>query len=92
MKPTPQISQNRQTGFPLTDYSFQPTDDSKSSCSNFSSAAKSPAFHKLSSEYFGAEAYQDYVTNFLVFTLLGLITAWPIFSMIVAVTRLVRSY
>jgi hypothetical protein len=92
MKPTPQISQNRQAGFPLTDYNFQPTGDSKSSCSNFSSAAKSPAFHKLSSEYFGAEAYQDYMTNFLVFTLLGLITAWPIFSMIVAVTQMARGY
>jgi hypothetical protein len=92
MKPTPQISHNQHAGFPLTDYNFQPTGDSKSSCSDFSSAKKSPAFHKLSSEYFGAEAYQDYVTNFLVFTLLGLITAWPIFSMIVAVTRLVRGY
>jgi len=86
MKPTPQISQNH--GFPLTDYNFQPAGDSKSSCSNFSSAAKSPAFHKLSSEFFGAEAYQDYVTNFLVFTVLGLITAWPIYSSIVAVVEM----
>jgi hypothetical protein len=91
MKPTPQISQNRQAGFPLTDYNFQPTGDSKSSCSNFSSAAKSPAFHKLSSEFFGAEAYHDYVTNFLVFTVLGLITAWPIMWMLIAVTRLLQN-
>ena len=90
MKPTPQISQNRQAGFPSTDYNFQTTGDPKSSCSNFSSAAKSPAFHKLSSEFFGAEAYHDYVTHFLVFTLLGLITAWPIFSSIVAVVEMAR--
>jgi len=88
MKPTPQISHN--TGFPLTDYNYQATGDSKSSCSNFSSAAKSPAFHKLSSEFFGAEAYHDYVTNFLVFTVLGLISAWPIFLSIVAVARMAR--
>lgn len=92
MKPTPQISQNRQAGFPLTDCNFQPTGDPKSSCSNLSSAAKSPAFHRLSSDFFGAEAYRDYVTNFFVFTLLGLITAWPIFSMIVAVTQMARGY
>jgi hypothetical protein len=90
MKPTPQISQNRQAGYPLNDYNFQTTDDPKSSCSNFASEKKSPAFHKLSSDYFGAEAYQDYVTNFLVFTVLGLITAWPIFSTIVAVVGMAR--
>ena len=88
MKPTPQISQNH--GFPLTDYNFQPAGDSESSCSSFSSAAKSPGFHKLSSEFFGAEAYQDYVTNFLVFTMLGLISAWPICLSIVAVARMAR--
>ena len=90
MKPTPEISHNQHAGFPLTDYNFQPTGDPKSSCSEFSSAKKSPAFHKLSSEFFGAEAYRDYVTNFLVFTVLGLITAWPIISSIMAVARLLR--
>lgn len=88
MKPTPQISHNQHAGFPLTDYNFQTTDDPKSSCSNFSSAAKSPAFHKISSEFFGAEAYHDYVTHFLVFTVLGLISAWPICLSIVAVARM----
>jgi hypothetical protein len=88
MKPTPQISQNRRAGFPLTDYNFQATADAKSSCSNVFPAKKSPGFHRLSSEFFGAEAYHDYVTNFLVFTVLGLITAWPIFSSIVAVVRM----
>ena len=92
MKPTPQISQNRHTGFPSMDYNFQTTDDPKSSCSNVYPAKKSPGFHRLSSEFFGAEAYQDYVTNFLVFTVLGLTTAWPIFSSIVAVAQMARGY
>ena len=73
------------------DYNFQASGDPKSSCANLYPAKKSPAFHKLSSEFFGAEAYQDYVTNFLVFTVLGLITAWPIMSMVVAVTRLLQN-
>ena len=90
MKPAPQISQNRHTGFPSMDYNLQATSDPKSSCSNVYPAKKSPGFHKLSSEFFGAEAYRDYVTNFLVFTVLGLITAWPIFSSIVAVIGMAR--
>ena len=85
MKPTPQVSYNQDPRFPLTDYNFQATADPKLGCSK-----KSPAFHKLSSEFFGAEAYRDYVTNFLVFTVLGLITAWPIYSSIVAVARMAR--
>ncbi|HUE62410.1 MAG TPA: hypothetical protein VMO04_04725 [Chthoniobacterales bacterium] len=88
MKPTPQTSQNRHTGFPSMDYNFQTTDDPKSSCSNVYPAKKSPGFHRLSSEFFGEEAYRDYVTNFLVFSVLGLITAWPIISSIIAVARM----
>jgi hypothetical protein len=91
MKPTPQISPNRHTGFPSMDYNFQATGDPKSSCSNVYPAKKSPPFHRLSSEFFGEESYRDYVTNFLVFSVLGLITAWPIMSMLIAVTRLLRN-
>jgi len=71
------------------DYNFQATGDPQSSRSSVYPAKKSPPFHRLSSEFFGAEAYRDYVTNFLVFSVLGLITAWPIMSMLIAVTRLV---
>ena len=89
MKPTPQTSRNRLAGSPLTDYDFQSTADAKSSCSNVYPAKQSPAFHKLSSEFFGAEESRHYVVEFSAFTVLGLITAWPIISMLVAVTRLV---
>lgn len=50
-----------------------------------------PAFHTLSSEYFGAETDRNQATEFLIFTLLGLVTAWPIISMIVAVGQMFRS-
>jgi hypothetical protein len=91
MKPTPKISHKQHAGFPLTDYNYQPTGDTKASCADVYPAKKSPGFHRLSSEFFGAEAYRDYVTNFLVFTVLGLITAWPIMSMLVAVARLLQN-
>ena len=89
MKPTPQISpkEHGTQTFPLADHNYQPTGDPKSGCSK-----KSPSFHRLSSEFFGAEAYRDYVTNFLVFTVLGLVTAWPIFASIVAIVRMARGY
>jgi hypothetical protein len=55
-------------------------------------ATKFPAFYKLSSEFFGAETTRDQAREFLFFTLLGVITAWPIISMIVAAVRLLRNY
>jgi hypothetical protein len=56
------------------------------------SGTEFPAFHTLSSEYFGAETGRSEAVEFLLFTLLGLITAWPIVSMIVAAGRMFRSY
>src|SRR5207253_2051757 len=88
MKPTPQISHNQHAGFPLTDYNYQPTGDAKSTAGR--PARKSPAFYRLSHEFFGAEMSRDYVTNFLVFTVIAVVTTWPIISMIVAVTRMAR--
>ncbi len=104
MKPTPQISPNQRSwrrysgalrehkSFPLTDYSFQSTAEARKSSSSGRSATKLPAFYRLSSEFFGTEMSRDYVTEFLLFTLIGGISAWPIISMLLAVTRLVRNY
>lgn len=50
-----------------------------------------PAFYKLSSGYFGAETTWDQAREFLFFTILGVITAWPIISMIVAASRMLRN-
>ena len=55
-------------------------------------ATKSPAFHKLSSEFFGAEASRDYVAELLFFTLITGIAAWPVMSMLIAVIRMIRNY
>ena len=53
---------------------------------------RSPAFHKLSSEFFGAEASRDYVAELLFFILITGLAAWPVMSMLIAVIRMIRNY
>jgi hypothetical protein len=94
MKPIPQInpSQHVSRNFPLTDYSFQATVDTKSGSSPVVPAKKAPAFHKLSSEFFGAETSREYFAELLFFILIAGIAAWPIISAVVAIIRLIRNY
>ena len=94
MKPTPQISHNQHgsRSFPLTECNYVPTAETQTGFAAGRPARKLPAFYRLSSGFFGAEAYRDYVTDFLVFTVIALATTWPIISMLVAVTRLLRNY
>ena len=75
----------------MTDYNFQPTGDAKSSSAAIFPTTKPSGFHKLSSEYFDVEESRHYVAEFSAFTVLGLITAWPIMSMVIAVARLLRN-
>ena len=90
MKPTPQISHNQHTRFPLTDYNYQPTADPKMSTGR--QVAKLTGFHKLSSDYLGTELVRDFAVEFSAFTVIALISAWPILSSIVAVARMARGY
>jgi hypothetical protein len=78
--------------FPLTDYNYLPTAETKTGFAAGPPAQKLPAFYKLSSEFFGVEESRHYLAEFSAFTLLGLITAWPIMSMVDAVTRLIGNY
>jgi hypothetical protein len=104
MKPTPQISHNqrglgRDNGtrrsnrrLLLTDYNYRPTPETQMGSSAGQPVTKLPAFHKLSSELLGAERSRDYVAELLLFILITGITAWPVVSMLIAVTHLVRNY
>ena len=106
MKPTPQINHNqRERGsrcdngtrrskrrFLLTDYNYRPTPETEMSSSPGRRVIKSPAFHKLSSEFFGAETSRDYVVELLFFILITGIAAWPVVSMLIAVIRMIRNY
>ena len=89
MKPTPQISQNRKSGFPLTDYNYQPTADTKITAGG---RRKLTGFHKLSSDYLGTEIVRDFAVEFSASTVIALISAWPICLSIAAMVRMVRSY
>ena len=78
--------------FPLTDYNYHPTAETQVNSSARWRATKSPAFHKLSSEFLGAEASRDYVAELLFFLLIIGIAAWPVMSMLIAVIRMIRNY
>jgi hypothetical protein len=78
--------------FPLTDYNYHPTAETNVSSSAGRPATKSPAFHKLSSEFFGAETSRDYVAELLFFILITGTAAWPVMSMLIAVIRMIRNY
>ena len=102
MKPTSQISPSQRglprddrapgshQSFPLTDYFLQA--GAKSNSRAVLPVTKSPAFHKMSSGFFGPETSRQYVAELLLFILITGISAWPIISAIVAVIRLVRNY
>ena len=94
MKPTDQITidHGAPRSFPLTDYTFQAPTELRKSPSASRTTIKLPAFHKLSSEFFAVEMIRDYVTEVVLFTLIASISAWPIISMLHAITRLVRNY
>jgi uncharacterized protein (UPF0128 family) len=87
MKSTGQAREHR--SFPLTDYNYQPTAGAKITAGR--QVAKLTGFHRLSSDFLGTEAARDYVVEFSAFTVLTVISAWPIVSSIVAVVRLMRN-
>ena len=78
--------------FPLTDYNYRPAAETQVGSSASQPVTKLPPFHKLSSELLGIEASRDYVAELLFFVLITGIAAWPVVSMLIAVTRLIRNY
>jgi hypothetical protein len=78
--------------FPLTDYNYHPTADAEAISPSGRPAIKLPAFHKLSSEFLGAETSRDYIAELSFFILITCLAAWPIVSMLIAVVRMIRNY
>jgi hypothetical protein len=78
--------------FPLTDYNYHPTAETQVNSSANWQATKSPAFHKLSSEFLGGETSRDYVVELLFFILITGIAVWPVMTMLIAVIRMIRNY
>ena len=82
----------RHRSFPLTDYNYRPTAEAEAISPAGQAAIKSPAFHKLSSEFLGVERSRDYIAELSFFILITGIAAWPVVSMLIAVIRLMRNY
>ena len=78
--------------FPLTEYNYRPTAEAEALSTAGRPAIKSPAFHKLSSEFLNGETSRDYVAELLFFIVITGLAAWPIMSMLIAVIRLIRNY
>jgi hypothetical protein len=78
--------------FPLTDYNYHPTAETQGNSTTSWRATKSPAFHKLSSEFLGGETSRDYLAELLFFIVITGIAAWPVMSMLIAVIRMIRNY
>ena len=101
MKTTPQLTQRGSPGntgwtrkdksFPLTDYFFQTTIDATPSAYATAPATKPQALYKLSGEFLGGETRRDYIAEFSAFTVISVISAWPIISSIIAIIRMVRN-
>lgn len=94
MKPTPPITPNQhgRRSFPVTDYNFQPTAEAPVNTATVHTAKKSPAFHKLSSEVFDRKTSGEYFAELFVFVVISGLVAWPVLSMLHAITRMVRNY
>ena len=90
--PRDDLARRGHQSFPLTDYNYRPTAEEQASSLAGQPATKAPAFHKLSSKFFGAETSRDYVTELLFFILITGIAAWPVVSMLIAVIRMIRNY
>jgi hypothetical protein len=85
-------ARRRHKSFPLTDCNYHPTAESQVNSSALWRTTKSPAFHKLSSEFLGGETSRDYLAELLFFIVITGIAAWPIMSMLIAVVRMIRNY
>lgn len=95
MKPTPQVSseQTDRKSFPLTDYHYRSTlEASRADVKETSGAHPVRGIWKLSAEFLGTEARLDYAAELVLFSLIAGLSVWPIISMLVAVTRMVRNY
>ena len=88
MKPTPQNSSERSVSFLFTDYNYQSTlDASYAGAKEKRSSHRPRGFWKLGAEFHGAEAVYSDAVDFLVFTLMGLASTWPFFSVAMAIVH-----
>jgi hypothetical protein len=83
----------RRLHLPLTDYSFQPTSTELHAASAGSRTSRpviGPAFRDLSDQFLGAETKRSYAVEAAFFAIIVAVSAWPIASMVRALSQLLR--
>jgi hypothetical protein len=99
MKPTPHgITRSNRTDadafaprrFPVTDSAYQSVtlDGYRGGCAN----SCEPSFRNISSDYFKAEARNNFLAEAAFFAAMIVVSSWPMFSSIRAMSGLVRAY
>ena len=88
MKPTPQISSKRSASLPFTDFNYQ----SRLKASHAGAKEKRGVhrlhgFWRLGTDFHRGEAVYGDAADFFVFTLMGIICTWPIFSVGMAIVH-----
>jgi hypothetical protein len=76
---------------PATDYHYQATGSDFRVANNRlkqSTPALSPSFRQLSDEFLSGEMKRDYLTEALCFVIIVSVSAWPIVSMVRALSWL----
>jgi hypothetical protein len=103
MKPTPQISRQfgshrgeqlpvgLRPKLPVIDYNYQPTGSDfrvANDRAQQSTPALSPSFRQLSTEFLSGEVKRDYLAEAACFVIMISVSAWPIVSMVRALSWL----
>jgi hypothetical protein len=103
MKPRPQISPTSHAfdigdrftmhdarKFPEIDFHFQETRHASGGSSGKPDSFSTEGFHRLSSHYIARETSRAFVADAIIFGLIVAVSAWPIISMIRALSHLLR--
>jgi hypothetical protein len=78
--------------FPLTDYNYHPTAEAETMLATRQPTNRPPAFHRLSSGFFGGETSRDYVAELSFFILITCLAGWAVISTVISVVRMIRNY
>jgi hypothetical protein len=95
MKPTSQLTSKPRTpqSVPVVDYSYQSTlEATHTAIEREVSAPPKPSLWQLSGQVLGAKTTAEYVRELVAFAVIAGLSAWPIVTVAIAITRMVRNY
>ena len=95
MKPTPQLSSNDRNpqSVPVVEYNYHSTlETARPTVEQKTSALEQRPFWKLTGQVLGPKTTAEYVRELIAFVVITALAAWPIVTVAVAITRMVRNY